>query len=194
MFWTSGWSRESNLARRAPMTTTRAANGDGQLENSAIALPEIACPTGVYYEFPPGVSRPGRTGFTAYLETPQRPVNADTTPLPPDFEENWLEPLGSRGYLVDMNKNHVRDARPSITQAWRRRTREGERYGVLGPEEVLTHDRYVSCVSRVASELFDQRLLGESAMLHYIQAAIASDIGKGTSAKAESPFIGRDPR
>lgn len=170
------------------------ANGDGQLENPAVALPEIACPTGVYYEFPPGVSRPGRTGFTPYLKTPQRPVNADTTPLPPDFEENWLEPLDSRGYLVDMNKNHIRDTRPSITQAWRRRAREGERYGILGPERVLTHDRYVSCVSRVASELLDQRLISESAMLHYIQAAIASDIGKETSAKAESPFIGQDPR
>lgn len=31
-------------------------DGDGRLENSAISLPEIACPTGVYYEFPEDVT------------------------------------------------------------------------------------------------------------------------------------------
>ena len=153
-------------------------DGDGQIENPAVALPEIACPTGVYYEFPEGVRGPGRTGFASYLRKRQPAVNADTESLPPGFDEEWLEPLDSRGYLVDMNKNHVRDTRDSITEAWQRRAREGKKYGVLGPEEVLTHVRYVSCVARVASELLEQNLLSESAVLDYIRKAINSDVGK----------------
>ena len=169
-------------------------DGDRQLENAAVALPEIACPTGVYYEFPEGVRSPGRTGFAAYLSAPQRPLNADTTTIPSDFDENWLEPLDSRGYLLDMNNNHVRDTRPSITQAWQRRAREGKESGTLGFGEALTHHRYVSCVSRVASELFEQKLLSSSAVLHYIQTAMDSDIGQGTSAQAGGLVIGHDPR
>ena len=49
---------------------------------------------------------------------------------------------------------------------------------LLGPEEVLTHVRYVSCVARVASELLEQNLLSESAVLDYIRKAINSDVGK----------------
>ncbi len=153
-------------------------DGDGQIENPAVALPEIACPTGVYYEFPEGVRGPGRTGFASYLRKRQPAVNADTESLPPGFDEEWLEPLDSRGYLVDMNKNHVRDTRDSITEAWQRRAREGKKYGVLGPEEVLAHVRYVSCVARVASEFLEQNLLSESAVLDYIRKAINSDVGK----------------
>ena len=162
---------------------------DGQLENPAVSLPEIACPTGVYYEFPPGVSLPGRTGFAPYLETPRFPINADTTPLLaekrvrnslglPDFDEKWLEPLDSRSRPLDMNHNHVRDTRETIEQAWKRRASEGEKFGILGPHEKLTHARYMSCVARVASELAEQRLISENTMVHYIKKATESNIGK----------------
>ena len=162
---------------------------DGVLENPAVQLPEIACPTGVYYEFPPGVSNPGSTGFAPYLKTPHFPINADTTPLlvkdrvrnslgKPDFQEAWLEPLDSRGRPLDMNHNHVRDTRESVEQAWQRRGVEGEKHGSLGPDEKLSHVRYVACVATVASELFEQRFLSDSAVEHYIQKAMESDIGR----------------
>ena len=165
------------------------ANRDGVLENPAVELPEIACPTGVYYEFPEGVSRPGSTGFAPYLDTPRFPINADTTPLlakdrvrnslgRPDFKEEWLEPLDSRGHPLDMNHNHVRDTRETVEQAWKRRAVEGERYGTLGPDEVLTHARYVACVATVASELLDQKFLSGAAVEHYIKQAMESDIGR----------------
>ncbi len=154
-------------------------DGDGYVENAAIELPEIACPSGVYYEFPKGVTAPGRTGFAAYLSEPRPAINADTMELPPGFEESWLEPLDSRGRPLDMNGNLVRDTRESLSQAWQRRGREGKRYGVLGPGETLTHDAYVSCVSRVTAELSKQNLLSEAAALHYVQEAIKSGPGKG---------------
>ncbi|MBI4456047.1 MAG: hypothetical protein HY644_09135 [Acidobacteria bacterium] len=163
-------------------------NRDGRNENAAIELPEVACPTGVYYEFPPGVKTPGRTGFAAYLREPRPAVNADTEPLPAGFDKEWLEPLDSRGYLVDLNKNTVRDTRDSMEQAWRRRGAEGKRYGVLRPNERLTHARYVSCVAASASELLQQGLLKDHAALDYIRRAIDSDIGISAS-QADRPRV-----
>ena len=154
------------------------ADKDGYIENGAIELPEIACPSGVYYEFPEGITRPGRTGFAAFLSEPRPAINADTMVLPPGFEESWLEPLDSRGRPLDMNGNLVRDTRESISQAWQRRAREGKRYGVLGPRETLTHGHYVTCVARVTAELSEQNLLSEAAALFYVQEAVKSGIGK----------------
>lgn len=154
------------------------ADRDGRLENGGIELPEVACPTGVYYEFAESGPSGGRTAFAAFLRESRPALNADTEPIPAGYDRSWLEPMDSRGYVVDMNKNGVRDTRDSITQAWQRRAAEGEKHGILEPDEKLTHARYVSCVAASASELFQQRLLSESAMLDYIQNAIASDIGK----------------
>lgn len=164
-------------------------NGDRVIENPAISLPEAACPCGVYFEFPGGIigrsgeegTGAGRTGFAAFLKEERPAINADTMKVPPGFDPSWLEPLDSRGRFVDMNGNNVRDTRESITQAWRRRGREGKQYGVLEPNEALTHGGYVTCVARVASELYEQRLITEAAMLHYIREAISSDIGKAPS-------------
>lgn len=154
---------------------------DGRVENAAIELPEIACPTGVYYEFSEGVKTPGRTGFAAYLREPRPALNADTEPIPSDYDQAWLEPLDSRGYLVDMNKNSVRDTRDSITQAWRRRAVAGKKYGTLSLHETLTHAQYASCVAAVASELLRQNLLSENAEVDYVKTAMEFDVGISVS-------------
>lgn len=154
---------------------------DGRNENPAIELPEVACPLGVYYEFPEGVKTPGRTGFAAYLREPHQALNADTEPIPAGYDKTWLEPLDSRGYVVDMNRNSVRDTRDSIAQAWRRRLASGKKHGTLGYNETLTHDRYVACVTAAANDLFQQHLLSEEAVKDYVQKARESDIGRSIS-------------
>jgi len=153
-------------------------NRDGINENPPIALPEIACPIGVYYNFPKGSRRSDPTAFEPYLKDSKPSINASTQALPEGFDEKWLEPINEFGYLVDMNGNGVRDTKESITEAWQRRAREGYRTGVLGSDEVLTHEKYVSCVCDVATNLYNQGFLSGNAMTHYIEKAIRSDIGK----------------
>lgn len=150
---------------------------DGRNENAAIELPEVACPLGVYYEFPEGVKSPGRTGFAAFLKEAHMALNADTEPIPPGYNRAWLEPLDSRGYVLDMNKNTARDTRDSITQAWRRRMAAGKKYGTLSYSENLTHPAYVNCVTAVATELVKQRLISQDAFNDYVHKAETSDIG-----------------
>src|SRR5262249_11057999 len=76
-------------------------------KNEAVALPETACPLGVYYAMPAvhGTSRRSyqETGFAA-------------------FDGADLEPLDGRGQFVDMNGNGILDRR-----GWpgRRRARPG---------------------------------------------------------------------
>jgi hypothetical protein len=85
------------------MKLSRANNGINK--DSAVALPEIACPLGTYYIFPPQLE-PGRRGGqeTAFAA----------------FDGTNLEPLDGRGVFVDMNGNGVRDKRETVTQAWQR--------------------------------------------------------------------------
>ena len=156
------------------------ADGDGSLENSAIELPEVACPIGVFIEYAKGTPRPGRTTFVPYLRERRQVINADAEDLPAGFDPEWLEPLDARGYVVDMNNNGVRDTRESITQAWQRRLRQRERYGTLAAGEILTHVRYVECVSQVTADLVKENLLSEMAQTYYIRNARNSDIGRST--------------
>ena len=153
------------------------ADGNGGIENSAVQLPEVACPIGVFIEYAEGTPRPGRTTFVPYLKEPHQVINADAEDLPSGFDPDWLEPLDARGYMVDMNKNGARDTRESITQAWQRRMREGEKYGGLAAGEILTHLRYVECVSQVTADLVKENLLSEMARTFYIRNARNSDIG-----------------
>jgi hypothetical protein len=146
-------------------------NGDFALDHPAVRLPEVACPLGVYHEFPAGVDRPGRTGFAAFLRQARPSVNADTEPLPPGFDESWLEPLDGRGRPLDMNENGVRDTRESVEQAWTRRRIHGERTGVLDAGEAFTPERYARCVIQVASDLADDGLLSDAALFHYVAEA-----------------------
>jgi len=143
-------------------------------ETTSIRLPEIACPTGIYYEFPAGARRVGVTGFQAYLDDFPPTPRTD----PSDFDEELLEPMDRRGYPVDMNHNGIRDRRETLTEAWKRRRKEGKKYGTLEEDESFTHAHYVTCVTAVARELFEERLLSRSAMLDYIQKSSDSNIGK----------------
>ncbi|MEE8349936.1 MAG: alpha/beta hydrolase domain-containing protein [Acidobacteriota bacterium] len=138
-----------------------------EARQGGIQLPEIACPTGVYFEFPVGGGRVGLTGFQDYLRVASAAVSGRFS----SNDEEQLEPMDRRGYPVDMNHNGIRDRRETLTEAWQRRGREGERYGTLEDGETFTSALYVECVRGVATDLFDQRLLSRSAMLDYIQKA-----------------------
>lgn len=109
----------------------------------SIALPEIACPLGVYYQYPQalGPKGIGHTGFAP-------------------FDEKSLEPLDGRGVFVDMNRNGYWDQRESIEEAWRR-------LGLLAPTETFTPALHQACVQRHAQSLAAERLLSPTIATAY---------------------------
>ena len=124
-------------------------NGDGKIKNPAVALPEVACPRGVYYIFPPGVD-PGRRGGqeTAFAV----------------FDGTNLEPLDTQGAFVDMNGNGKRDKRETMSEAW-------QRLGLLKAGQKLTHSVYVGCVKAVAAKLVKEGLLPNRVGEFYVERA-----------------------
>lgn len=126
-------------------------NKDGVNENPGVALPEIACPLGAYYIFPPEVD-PGRRGGqeTAFA----------------GFDGLNLEPLDARGQFVDMNGNGVRDKRETVSQAW-------QRLGLLKPGQKLTQAAYASCVNAAAAKLVKEGLLPKKVGEFYTEQAKA---------------------
>lgn len=133
------------------------ADKDGVNEHPAIALPNVACPQGVYYTFPPEVD-PGRRG-------------GQETALA-YFDGVNLEPLDGRGELVDMNGNGKRDQRETLTQAW-------QRLGLLKAGQKLTQGAYVSCVKNAALKLVKDGLLLKRAAEHYIEQAQRTRVANG---------------
>ena len=133
-----------------------AADRDNAIENPAIALPEIACPSGVHHTYPlaHGTTRRGlqETAFAA-------------------FDGINLEPLDGRGELVDMNGNGVRDKRETVAQAW-------ARLGLLKPGERLTRGKYIACVAKAAAKLVEQGLLPSRLLPYYVNRAAASGVGE----------------
>jgi alpha/beta hydrolase family protein len=125
------------------------AGKNGVDANPAIALPEVACPLGVYYVYPPGVD-PGRRGGqeTAFAR----------------FDGVNQEPLDARGELVDMNGNGKRDRRETTEQAW-------QRLGLLKSGQALTSAAYQKCVSDAAGVLVRQKLLPKSVGEYYVEQA-----------------------
>jgi len=125
--------------------------------NPAIALPEIACPLGVYHIFPAALGKGRRagqeTGFAA-------------------FDGVGLEPLDGRGEFVDMNGNGVRDRRETVDQAW-------TRLGLLTSGEKFTRSKYISCVSSTAAKLAGAGLLPSKLVAYYVKKATASKVGEG---------------
>jgi len=110
----------------------------------AVALPEVACPLGVYYAFP--------------TDGPAQFADTNTTFAP--FDGAGLEPLNRRGELVDMNENGVRDERDSVEAAW-------QRIGLLSAQEAFTPERYAACVEKAAVGLAEERLLPWRVVEHY---------------------------
>jgi len=126
-------------------------DGDGVIENEAIALPEVACPLGLYYPYPPsrGESGVGWTGFAT-------------------FDGQSLEPLDGRGVFVDMNLNRYLDHRESVDQAW-------HRLGLLKPGEKFSRSEYQACVEAAVGKLKQERLITERVAALYVQQASEVD-------------------
>jgi hypothetical protein len=121
----------------------------------AIALPEVACPLGVYYPNPP--------------TAPNDRTAAQTTGLA-RFDGTSEEPLDYFGRLVDMNGNGVRDQRDALTAAWRR-------LGLLEASQELTVEVYANCVSPAAAELAERHLLSPELLLWYQTEASQGRLG-----------------
>jgi hypothetical protein len=124
------------------------ARAGGGVERPALALPEIACPLGVYYGYPNSTA--GATAFAA-------------------FTGSGIEPLDGNDVFVDMNRNGVWDYRETPTQAWRR-------LGLLKADETLTRETYVACVTNAASHLRDEGFLSAKTAAAYAQQAATADL------------------
>lgn len=126
----------------------------GVNQNPAIALPEVACPLGVFYPFPEAQANKRRAGQeTAFAA----------------FDGVNLEPLDGRGQPVDMNGNGVRDRRETVAQAW-------ARLRLLNPGERFTQSTYVSCVANAAGRLVGEGFLPPRLLAHYVRAAVARGV------------------
>ena len=128
---------------------------DAAVERPALAFPEIACPLGVYYNYPETTS--GATAFAA-------------------FTGKGLEPLNGKNVWIDMNRNGVWDYRETPTQAWRR-------LGLLGPGETLTREKYGSCVRSAADALRAGGFFSAATAEAYVTRAKTADLAARDSAK-----------
>jgi hypothetical protein len=122
-------------------------DGDGVNENPAIALPEVACPLGLYYPHPPSRGNNGDswTSFAA-------------------FDGQSLEPLDGRGVFVDMNLNRYLDQREDMDQAW-------QRLGLLKPGERFSRSMYQACMKASVARLQQEKLITERVAAQYLQEA-----------------------
>lgn len=143
------WVEKGKAPPPSKMDDAAPGQAERRRKNAAIALPEVACPLGVYHIFPKELP-PGRRGGQETAFVPFDGIN--------------LEPLDSRGQLVDMNGNGVRDRRESITEAWRR-------LGLLKPGEKFDRSRYRRCVERAVSALVAEGLLPKRVGEFYVEEA-----------------------
>ena len=127
-------------------------DGDGINENPAVALPEIACPLGVYYPYPASLGE-GGVGTTAFAA----------------FDGKRLEPLDGRGVFVDMNLNQYPDTRETVTQAWRR-------LGLLQPRVEFRREIYLDCVRASVAELRKENFITEERASLYIEEAVQAEL------------------
>ncbi len=127
-------------------------DGDGVIENPAIAYPEVACPLGVYYPYPQNGA-----GATAFAW----------------FTGQGLEPLDEQRVFVDMNRNGAFDFRETPTEAW-------WRLGLLERGEELTRERYVQCVADAAASLRADGFFSPATESGYLQRARTQDLTPAT--------------
>jgi hypothetical protein len=114
----------------------------------ALAMPEIACPLGVYYPSPNSTA--GATKFAP-------------------FTGQGLEPLDEAKVFVDMNRNGVWDERETPERAWRR-------LGLLAANEPFTKERYAACVEKAARSLVADGFLSEANAAAYVQQAKQTNV------------------
>ena len=126
-------------------------DGDGVNENEAIALPEVACPLGLYYPYPPSRGEEGG-GYTGFVF----------------FDGQGLEPLDGQGAFVDMNLNRYLDQRESVDEAW-------HRLGLLKRGEAFSRSRYQACVEATVAQLRKEKLITERVAQRYVQQASNAD-------------------
>jgi Alpha/beta hydrolase domain len=124
-------------------------------DHPALAFPEIACPLGVYYNYPETVS--GATAFAA-------------------FTGKGIEPLNGKNVWIDMNRNGVWDYRETPTQAWRR-------LGLLKPAETLTREKYIACVLAAADTLRKEGFFSDKTAESYAATARTTELMAKDSAK-----------
>jgi hypothetical protein len=127
-------------------------DADGVIENEGIALPEVACPLGLYYPYPPSRGDSG-VGWTSFAS----------------FDSQSLEPLDGRGVFVDMNLNRYLDHRESVDQAW-------HRVGLLKPGETFSRSKYQACVEAAVGQLMQEKLITDRGAARYIQKASEADL------------------
>lgn len=134
-------------ATRSDFADLAGRSAAGIAKNSAIAMPEVACPLGVYHPYPAvlGDRGVGTTGFAA-------------------FDGKSEEPLDGRGVFVDMNRNGYHDYRETLSQAW-------ARLGLVKEGERVTRERYVSCVSDAAKQLEQDGFLTSAVRRMYEEEA-----------------------
>jgi alpha/beta hydrolase family protein len=131
------------------------AGANDAVQHPALALPEIACPLGVYYNYPETVS--GATAFAA-------------------FTGKGIEPLNGKNVWVDMNRNGVWDYRETPTQAWRR-------LGLLRAGETLTREKYAACVQSAADALRKEGFFSDATVESYATRAKTAELTAKDSAK-----------
>lgn len=131
-------------------------NRDGEIENPALAFPDVACPLGVYFPYPNSTA--GSTSFAA-------------------FTGEGLEPLDGDNVFVDMNRNGVRDFRESPSQAWRR-------LGLLQKGEELTRPKYAACVKAAADKLRADGFFSEKTVQWYVEQSQKVDLQPKPAATA----------
>ena len=133
-------------------------NDIGNDENLSLRLPEISCPTGVYYIFPPsaGPTGQGTTGFAAFTGKDIEPLDG-RGPVKAD-EDNLMH------NYVDMNRNATRDPVETMTQAWRR-------LGLIGPHDKFSRAAYTACVQRTVDKLLKERFITQKTAKFYMERA-----------------------
>ena len=107
-----------------------------------LELPPIACPTGVRYFYGPA-PRGGATS-TGYAA----------------FDGKALEPINSRGSLVDVNGDSYRDTMPTIEQAWVDR-------GLIAAGQAVDAKTYAACIEKSAGTLLEKGLISQSSAEWY---------------------------
>jgi hypothetical protein len=135
------------------------ANRDGVNENTALQMPEVACPLGVYYPFPPPQGNVGLTAFATFDGTSEEPFDGRAIKK---GEDNY--PHIDVATFADMNQNGYRDFRETVSQAW-------HRMGLLRPNQTINKDRYVRCIEDSVNQLIGQKFITVKVGEFYIEQA-----------------------